>query len=444
MKRVTILLVSLTLVVVFVLGSFTMACSSGGKTKEIKVGVVQAETGAYAGFGTGDVFGIQTAVEDINALGGVDVNGTKYKIVLTVVDDQSDPAKAGTLAEGLITQSNVQFIVSGDEPPPMHPGVSNVCEKYKIPYVTSVGPFEPWTALRNATDTKWQYTWASGLFALGTPASGDDFRAGKPGYTVNDTWIEMLQQYGDQTNKKVAIFASDDPDGIGWYSSLPGVVQSLGYQPIGIDKKLGLLPADTTDFSSVINEWKSSGAEIIWGNATAPFFAALWKQCSTLGFQPKMAAIGRAALFYQDISAWGGNLPYGVGCEMWWVPTITEYQGIGTRTPQSLADKWVTDKQQPLNPAIGPGYRAMQVLIDAIQRAKSVDSAKVNAALATTDLMTIGSRVKFDENHFNRTPIFFGQWFPTDTSAKWELNVVYSKHDFVKATAQPIFPITYK
>jgi branched-chain amino acid transport system substrate-binding protein len=444
MKKTTYFIVATCLVLVMLFVGMAPACSPSSTAKTIKVGVVQAQTGAYAGFGTGDVFGIQAAVDDINTLGGVDVAGTKMKIDLVIVDNQSDPAKASTLAEGLVTQNNVQFIISGDEPPPMHPAVSNVAEKYKIPYITSVGPFEPWNAMRQATDSKWQYTWASGLFALAVGATGNDFRAGKPGYTVNDTWVEMLDQFGSQTNKKVAIVASDEPDGVGWYNDLPKIVQSKGYQVIGLDKKLGLLPPDTTDFSSVINEWKASGAEILWGNTIPPFFAALWKQCSTLGFQPKMVSIGRAALFYQDINSWGGNLPNGVGTEIWWTPAITEYKGIGSTTPTSLAKRWSDEKNQPLNPAIGSGYRTVQVLIDAIQRAKSVDPAKVNAALATTDLMTIGSRVKFDENHFNRTPIYFGQWFPTNTPEKWELKVVYSKHSFVPATAQPIFPIPYK
>jgi branched-chain amino acid transport system substrate-binding protein len=441
MKRLTILLVSLALVLVFIVSGFSLACSSGGGTKVIKVGVVQSQTGAYAGFGTGGVYGVQAAVDDINALGGVDVGGTKYTIALTVVDDQSDPTKAGTLAESLITQNNVQFIVTGDEPPPMHPAVSNVVERYKIPYISSCGPFEPWTALRNATDTKWQYTWACGGFALAVGASGNDFRAGQPGYTVNDTWIEMLQQFGDKTNKKVAIVASDEPDGVGWYTGLPPIVQKLGYQTIGIDKKLGLLPPDTSDFSSVINEWKSNGAEILWGNTIPPFFSALWKQCASLGFKPKIASIGRAALFYEDITSWGGDLPNGVGTEVWWTPTITEYKAIGTTTPQSLIDRWTKASGKPVNPAVGWGYRSVQVLLDALQRAKTIDPVQVNTALATTDLMTIGQRVKFDENHFNRSPIAFGQWFKSNTPAGWEQKIVYSKHAFFPVAAQPIFPI---
>lgn len=440
MKRLTILMVSLALVLVFIISSFTVGCTSGGP-KMIRIGVVQSQTGAYAGFGTGGIYGIQAAVEDINRLGGIDVGGTKYKVGLSIADDQSDPTKAGTLAESLITQTNVQFIVSGDEPPPMHPAVSNVAERYKVPYIMSTGPFEPWVAMRNATDTKWQYTWATGGFALAEGAKGDDFRAGKPGYTVNDTWIEMLQQFGSQTNKKVAIVASDEPDGVGWYSSLPPMVKNLGYQPIGIDKKLGLLPPDTSDFSSVINEWKANGAEILWGNTVPPFFSALWKQCSSLGFKPKIVSIGRAALFYEDINSWGGNLPNGVGTEVWWNPSITDYKAIGNTSPTSLIEGWTRSTGKPMNPAVGWGYRSMQVLKDAIERAKTLDPVKVNAALATTDLMTIGQRVKFDENHFNRSPIVFGQWFKSSTAAGWEQKIVYSKHSFFPVGAQPQFPI---
>lgn len=419
-------------------------CNTGSAADEIKVGVIQAQTGMYAGFGTGGVFGIKAAAEDINKLGGIDVGGTKMPVKLVVVDNESDPNKAGTLAQSLVVQDKVKFIVSGDEPPPMHPAVSMVCDRYKIPYVTSVGPFEPWTAMRNETDNKWPYTWASGLFAIATPAKEPDFRAGVLGYTVNDYWVDVLKRYADKVSKKVAVVASDDPDGVGWYSGLGQMLKPHGFEPVGLDKKLGLLPMETTDFSSVINAWKSSGAEVLWGNCPAPFFGALWRQCQTLGFKPKMVSIGRAPLFHQDINAWGGDLPLGVCVEIWWDPSITEYEGIGDTTPMSLVERWKKSTGQPINPAVGPGYRALQVLIDAIQRAGSVEGEKVNKALESTDLMTIGHRVVFDENHFNRTPLYYGQWQKADTPDGWKLEVIFSRHSFVPETAEVIFPIPYK
>jgi len=411
--------------------------------KEIKVGVVCASSGMFASFGQGGVFGIQAAVEDINKQGGVQVGDQKMPIKLVIVDNESDPNKAGSLAESLINQDNVSFIVSGDEPPPMHAGVSQAADRYKVPYVTSVGPLEPWMGMRNETPTKWQYTWSAGLMAIATPAEEGDFRA-KPGYTVLDTWKGMLDQFGSQTNKKVAVLASDDPDGRGWYTLFGPSLKKLGYSPVGIEKNLGLVPMETTDFSSIIKAWKDAGVEILWGNAPGPFFGSVWKQCVSMGFKPKMVMISRGALYFNDVSSWGGDLPYGIGSEIWWDPSFKGCPGFGDTTPESLAARWKTAKNQPINPAIGPGYRSLQVLVDAIQRAKSIEGEKVQAALKDTDLMTIAHRVKFDANHYSRGPVLFGQWFKTDKPEKWELKVVFSKHDFATATGQPIFPLPTK
>ena len=411
--------------------------------KEIKVGVVHAQTGMFASFGQGGVFGIQAAVEDLNKQGGVQVGEVRMPIKLVIVDNESDPNKSGSLAESLITQDNVSFIVSGDEPPPMHAGVSQAADRYKVPYISSVGPLEPWMGMRNETPTKWQYTWATGLMAIATPAQAGDFRA-KPGYTVMDTWTAMLDLYGAKTNKKVAVLAADDPDGRGWYTLFGPSLKKLGYNPIGIDQHLGLMPMETTDFSSVIKAWKDAGVDILWGNAPGPFFGAVWKQCVALGFRPKMVSISRGALYYNDVNALGGDLPYGIGSEIWWDPSFKGCPGINGTTPVSLAERWKAAKNQPLNPAIGPGYRSVQVLADAIQRAGSIDAEKVNAALKTTDLMTVGHRVKFDENHYSRGPVLFGQWFKTDKPDKWELKIVFSNHDFAATTGQPIFPLPSK
>lgn len=431
--------------VVFIIigGLILIGCARQKARTEIRVGVVHGQTGMFAAFGQGGVFGIKAAVDDINKQGGAKVSNTKIPIKLIVVDNESDPNKTGSLAESLIVQDKVHFICTGDEPPPMHAGVSHAADRYKIPYITSTGPVEPWLAMRQETPTKWQYTWATGMFAIDTPAQVGDFRA-KAGYTVMDTWTAMLDLFGDKTNNKVALIASDEPDGRGWYMLFAPALKKLGYDVVGIEKNLGLLPLETTDFSSIIKQWKDAHCEIFWGNCPGPFFGAVWKQAYTLGFKPKMVCIGRAPLFYTDVAAWGGNLPWGIGVEVWWDPSLKDSPGIGGTTPMSLAERWANETKQPLNPGIGPGYRSMQVLLDAIQRAGTLDGEKVNAALAQTDLLTINHRVKFDENHFSRGPLMFGQWFKTDKPQKWELKVVFSKHDFVPATDKPIFPRPYR
>ena len=411
--------------------------------RTIRVGVAAPLTGMYAGFGEGYVFGMEAAVEDINNEGGVYVEeyGADLPMELIIVDSESDPDKAGTLAESLITTDNVDFLASGDEPPPMHTGVSTVADRYMIPYVTSTGPIEPWAAMREEVEGNWEYTWATGLFAIVTPPEEGDFRA-VPGYTIVDTWQAMLDLYGDETNKKVAVFASDDADGVGWYALFPGYLEEQGYDVYGEENEVGLAPMETTDFTSIIEQWKNYGCEILWGNAPAPFVGTLLRQCASLGFQPKLVSIGRAPLFTEDIEAWGGDLPLGVGVEIWWDPSIEDAPGIGGTTPVSLAESWIEDTGSPLNRGIGPGYRSIQVLADAIERAGTLDGEQVNAALAETDLMTIGGRVLF-ENHFSRGPLVYGQW-QKDENGDWICPVVLSEHDFIEATADPLFPIPYE
>ena len=444
MKRLGILMGILCLTVALTL-AYTMPARAAKAPKEIVIGAVCSLTGMFAGFGEGSAWGLQAAIDDIEKQGGLYVKeyDKKLPIRLIVVNSESDPVKTIPLAENLILRDKVNFLVVGGEPPTTTSGVSNAADKYEVPFISCCGPFEPWKAMRDAAPRHWKYTWACGTFAIATPAPAGDFRA-KPGYTIVDAWKANLDLFGDQTNKKVAVFASDDPDGIGWYGLFPKILKDIGYEPVGVDKKLGLAPVETTDFSSIINEWKKNKCEILWGNAPAPFFATMWKQSSTLGFRPKTVSAGRAVLFYEDIAAWGGDLPNAIGTEIYWHPTFQDSPGIGGTTAQSLDERWFKETGRGINSGAADGYRTIQVLADAIKRAGTLDKEKVCAALAKTDLMTVVHRVTFDENQFNRGPLVYGQWQKTDKPSKWELRVVLSHHDFVKPAAKPIFPIPYK
>lgn len=234
------------------------------------------------------------------------------------------------------------------------------------------------------------------------------------------------------------MFATDEPDGRAWYQFFPKALAEKGVDVVGYEKELGLFVMGTTDFTSIIREWKENDVEILFGNCPSPDFATMWRQCHTLNFQPKMVVTGRAALYYTDIASWGGDLPHGIGIDVYWEPGMKGVSGIGDTTPQSLFESWVEATGQPLNFGIAWGYMQVQILIDAIERAGTLDGATVNKALGETDLMTMNQRVVFDENQFCRVPIYYGQWFKTDQPWVWELRIVLSEHDFLPATADPI------
>ncbi len=447
-ENVLLIAVSVVLIVPLFLGIGSNPVQAQGTDqapKEILIGDVGSFTGPYAAFAQG-AFGVKAAVEDINKQGGLYVKayGKKLPVRLITRDTQSDMLKDAPLAEDLILREKINFLVEHLEPPHMRAGAANVAEKYKIPYVTGVGPFESWMGIRGAVTPPWTYTWAYG-FAIGTPPEPGDFREGKKGYLMVPTWFGALGEYAGQTNKKVAAFGADDPDGRSWYMAFTGLAKEAGYDCCRAQDQFGIFPPGTTDFTSLIQEWKKYGCEILWGNCPAPDYGILWRQARTLGWKPKIVFATRASLFYRDIQSWGGDLPHGVGMELFWDPSIQGAKGIGDTTPQSLADRWYKETKEPMNQGIGYSYMAAQVLFSAVEKAGTLDGPTVNKALGETDMNSMYGRIVFDKKtQFHRFNVQFGQWRKTDKPWKWEAPVVFSFNENIPATDKLIFPMPYK
>jgi len=437
MKKFLLIPLAVVLLAALIFGGCTPTAEV---TDEILFGESISLTGHLAALGQGGHFGTVTAVDDINNLGGVYVEeyGKKLPIKLVTTNSESDPIKAGTLAEDLILSAKVDFIICGMEEPHMRAPVTAVCERNKVVQLTGCGPWEAFSAVVPSME----YTYVMS-FAIAMPPEAGDFRADKPGFTMMSTWQSTIEEYAPQTNNKVAAFASDDPDGRGWYEAMVPVMQSWGLDVQGADEQLGLVPVDTMDFTPVLREWIDNDCQLLWGNCPAPFYGTMMRQGITQGFQPKMVIATRAGLMYSDVAAWGGNVPRGVSNEIFWHPGMQGVSGFGGRTPESLLEAWTEETDQPLNQWIGIGYAPVQVLVDAIERAGTLDTDAVLGALSETDLMTMYYRTMFGDDHFSRYPVAFGQWVPTDPPLLWKNEVVHSDHDFMPPTSDIIFPIPY-
>lgn len=99
MKKTLRVVLIMTLVLVFLAGCGTPASTAN----EIKIGVNMELSGAVASYGESTMSGIQMAIDEINAAGGI--NGKKISIVK--YDNKSDAAEATTLASKLMTQDKV-------------------------------------------------------------------------------------------------------------------------------------------------------------------------------------------------------------------------------------------------------------------------------------------------------------------------------------------------
>ena len=101
----------------------------------VNIGVIQPLSGANAQFGINCRNGIEFVADAINAAGGIKALGGA-KINLIVSDATSDPTKASTAAQRLITQNQVTAIL-GAFASSLTLAVSEVTARADIPFLTA-------------------------------------------------------------------------------------------------------------------------------------------------------------------------------------------------------------------------------------------------------------------------------------------------------------------
>ena len=125
----------------------------------IVLGSAISLTGKYSSNGVHTQNGYNMAVDRINKMGGVEVQGKKYKFEIIYYDDESNPKRAAQLAERLIKQDGVHYML-GPYSSGLTKAIAPVTEKYKIPMVEANG------ASRSLFTKGYKY-----LFAVLSPAN---------------------------------------------------------------------------------------------------------------------------------------------------------------------------------------------------------------------------------------------------------------------------------
>ncbi len=161
------------LVVCAVAYGFLCASPAAAKVEgdNIIFGAALSFTGKYSTNGKHTKNGYDLVVKRINEMGGVKVGGKTYKIEIKYYDDESTPARAGQLADRLIKQDDIKFILGPYGSGPTK-GMAPITEKYKIPMVEGngasrslfnkgyTGTYLPCSPLRSSTwqnpSTCWQ------------------------------------------------------------------------------------------------------------------------------------------------------------------------------------------------------------------------------------------------------------------------------------------------
>lgn len=84
--------------------------TSLGAANEVVIGYSGSLSGPAAEYGQDNVTGIELAIKELNAEGGITVNGRNYTFNLERLDDRTDPTQAVSNARRLASQNNAPVV----------------------------------------------------------------------------------------------------------------------------------------------------------------------------------------------------------------------------------------------------------------------------------------------------------------------------------------------
>ena len=342
----------------------------------ITFGAAVSFTGKYSTNGKHTKNGYDLAVKRINEKGGVKVGGKSYKIAVKYYDDESTPARSGQLADRLIKQDGIKFILGPYGSGPTK-GMAPITEKYKIPMVEGNG------ASRSLFNKGYKY-----LFAVLT--TSEQYLA----ESINLLAQQFKADGKDPKTAKVAIAVENDPFSMDIRAGVVDDAKRWGMK-IVIDDKL---PKELTDMTATLTKVKAlrPDALIVSGHSKGAVLAV--RQTAQMKVDVPMLAITHCEAA-DVIGKFGGDANYTL-CATQWAETMT------------YKDPWFGfsgDYAEDFQKAYGymPPYQAAEstaavlVYVDALQRANSFDTEKVREALAATNIETFYGWVKFDETGKN-------------------------------------------
>ena len=112
--------------------------SSGGgaaTTDVIKLGLNNEVTGDNPVIGASSKKGVDLALEEINAAGGVTVAGKKYKMAVEELDNEFKPESAATVARKFADRADIMGMIGPNDSADVMPTIP-IIEKAKLPSIT--------------------------------------------------------------------------------------------------------------------------------------------------------------------------------------------------------------------------------------------------------------------------------------------------------------------
>ena len=350
---------SFVLILVFVVTNCTKKSSmtSGPTGDVITIGEVGSMTGSEATFGISTHNGIELAVSEINAAGGV--KGKKIKMVS--LDDQGKPEEAATAVTKLITQDNVTAIL-GEVASSRSIAMAPIAQQHKVPMISP-----------SSTNPK--------VTEIGDYIFRVCFIDPFQGLVMSRFAIETLKI------KKAAILRDVKND----YSVGLANVFTQAFTKAGgaiVDDKS--YSAGDIDFKSQLTAIRSKNPEAIFVPGYYTEVGLIARQARELGIKvPLMGGDGWDSPKLKEIGGDAINGSY-----------FSNHYSAEDKSPN--VQKFIADYKKAHNEVpdglAAMGYDAAKVLADAMTRAPDLSSASIRKALAETkDYRGVTGMITIDE-----------------------------------------------
>jgi branched-chain amino acid transport system substrate-binding protein len=214
-------------------------------------------------------------------------------------------------------------------------------------------------------------------------------RGGKPGTGFNFTTMFFfgMQQFGEcfipmwdrmNTNKVVAFAYPNDADGNAFRDNKVGLEfysAQAGYH--NVDG--GAYTDGTQDYSGMIANFKSKGAQLFTNAPIPPDFNQMWKQSAQAGFKPKLATVAKVLLFPADTEA-VGDLVNNVATDAWWTPYHPYSSTLTGQTAKQFAAAFESSTGKQWVQSIGSVHSLFEIAHKAFT---AVDDPHNHTAVAT-------------------------------------------------------------
>ena len=344
-------------------------------------------TGKYATNGLHTQRGYDYAAKVINEAGGVKVGGKSYKLAIKYYDDESTPARGAQLAERLIQQDGVEYML-GPYSSGMTKAIAPVSEKFGVPMVEAEG------ASRSLFTQGYKY-----LFAV--LSTSEQYLA----TAVDLAAEERKKNFKSPSEVRVAMAFEGDPFSMDVRAGVVDKINEYGMKIIIDDQ----LPADLSDMSTTLTKVKALRPDILIVSGHSKGAATAARQIDEMKVNVPMIAMTHceAAKVQEKFP----NASTGFLCPTQWVETLSKSDsmfGSASDWNEGFKADYPSYTSVPYQSA--QASAAVYVWKEAFEAANSFDKDAVRDAIAAVEMETFYGDIKFSENGNNiAKPMFMRQ-----------------------------------